>query len=81
MVQQLASNSRGSKFIVAEWTTLKYIEADLDCKDLPSDIDCDNIEFGQVLDNKLQLNFEEIPDYYIKNGLLDLDTWDLQIVK
>ncbi|NEU08172.1 hypothetical protein GZH53_07600 [Flavihumibacter sp. R14] len=80
MIQQLASDSNGSKFIVADWYTLKYIEADLIFKEIPSHIECDNIEFGKVLDNKLQLNFEEIPDYQIRNGLLDLKTWDLQII-
>ncbi len=79
-VQELTTDSLGSKFILADWTTLQFIDHNLIPKDAPIDIDCDNIKFGQVQNNKLELDFELIPNYEIKRGLLDLQTWTLEYI-
>jgi hypothetical protein len=80
-IQELTTDSLGSKFILADWTSLQYIDSELIVKDAPSDIDCDNIKFGAVLNNKLELEFEEMPDYGIRKGLLELQTWTLEYTK
>ncbi len=77
-IQELSTDTLGSKFILADWTTLQYVDFELEVRDAPTDIDCDNIKFGKVNNNKLELEFEEIPEYKIKKGLLDLDTWKLE---
>jgi hypothetical protein len=78
--QDLTTDSTGSKFILADWTSLYYIDSELIVNDAPSDIDCDNIKFGQVRNNKLELEFEEMPDYEIRKGLLDLQTWTVEYI-
>jgi hypothetical protein len=80
-VQELTTDSLGSKFILADWTSFQFIDNELIIKDVPSDLDCDNIKFGQVRNNKLELEFEEVPGYEIKKGLLDLQTWTLEHIK
>ena len=53
IVQELTTDTLGSKFILADWTTLQYIDSELVVKDAPSEIDCDNIKFGNVSNNKI----------------------------